>query len=196
MVEGQARWTVSGRAGSARLLGYENLARAGRYADALAVAPPGGRPDLSAVRRPGAAKRGAALLLEQEAGPVALFVRASWNDGRTETFAFTEIDRAASAGAVVPVPGPAARPALGGLAVEVGALSSDHARYLAAGGRGFQLGDGALRNAPETVAEAFYLVRVSAALEVTADAQAIWNPGMNADRGPAAVLGLRLHAHM
>lgn len=78
----------------------------------------------------------------------------------------------------------------------MGALSGGHARYLAAGGRGFQLGDGRLRDAPETLCEVYYLVRVAREVEVTADAQAIWNPGMNANRGPAAVLGLRVHLHL
>jgi hypothetical protein len=195
MLEGQLLWTVAGAAGSARLLGYVNHARAARYDDALAAAPPGTAPDLAPFRAAGATKRGVALLLEQEAGPAQVFVRGSWNDGATETFAFTEIDRAASAGATFGVPGVAGRRDAVGAAVEVGGLSPSHARYLAAGGTAFQLGDGALRQAAETIVEAFWLVRLAAAVELTLDAQAIWNPGMNADRGPAAVLGLRLHVH-
>jgi high affinity Mn2+ porin len=195
MLEGQLLWTVAGAEGSARLLGYLNHARAARYDDALASAPAGSPPDLAPLRRTGATKRGVALLLEQEAGPARVFVRGSWNDGATETFAFTEIDLAASAGAVVELPGVAGgRDALG-IAAAVGGISPAHARFLAAGGKGFQLGDGALRRAAETVLEAFWLVRLGRAAELTADAQAIWSPGMNADRGPAAVLGLRLHLH-
>jgi high affinity Mn2+ porin len=195
VVEGEVRWTLAGRGGSARLLGFANHARAARYDDALAGAPAGGAPDLGAFRRRGAVKIGAALLVQQEVGPAATYVRGSWNDGGTETFAFTEIDRAASAGAVVPVPGPPGRPAELGVAVEVGGLSGPHARYLAAGGRGFQLGDGRLRDRAETVVEAYYLVRVAREVEVAADFQEIWNPGMNGDRGPASIVALRVHLH-
>lgn len=196
MLEGQVVWAVAGAAGSARLLGYVNHARAARYDDALAAAPPGTAPDLAPLRAAGATKRGLAVLVEQEAGPAQAFLRASWNDGATETFAFTEIDRAASAGAVFGVPGLGGRRDAVGAAVAVGGLSPAHARYLAAGGKAFQLGDGALRQASETIVEAYWLVRVGPAVELTADAQGIWNPGMNADRGPAAVLGIRVHAHL
>jgi carbohydrate-selective porin OprB len=194
LAEAEVRWSLAGRPGSVRLLGFVNRARAGRYDDARAAAA-GGPPDLGAVRRRGAIKTGAALLVQQAVGPAAAFLRASLDDGATESFAFTEIDRAASAGALVPAPGPAGRRAQAGVALALGALSPAHARYLAAGGRGFQLGDGRLRDRPEIVAEAFYLVRVAAGLELAADVQELWNPGMNADRGPATVLGLRLHVH-
>jgi len=33
-------------------------------------------------------------------------------------------------------------------------------------------------------------------VELTADVQAFWNPGMNAARGPVLLAGLRLHAHI
>jgi hypothetical protein len=195
MVEGEVRWRAAGAEGGARLLGYLNHSRAARYDDALAAAAPGVLPELAPLRRDGATKRGVALLLQQAAGPAQLFLRGSWNDGVTETFAFTEIDLAASAGAIVDLPGVAGgRDALG-LATAAGGISPAHARYLAAGGRAFQLGDGALHRAAETIVEAFWLVRLGQCVELTADAQAIWNPGMNADRGPAAVLGLRLHVH-
>jgi hypothetical protein len=195
MVEGQVLWALDGKEGSLRLLGYFNHSRAARYSDALAAAPAGTAPDLAPYRRPGATKRGVGLLVEQETGPARIFVRASWNDGATETFAFTEIDRAASGGAEIPVPGLAGQRDSLGAAIAVGGLSPDHARFLAAGGHGFQLGDGALRQAAETIVEVYYLVRAPYGVELTADVQAIWNPGMNADRGPAAVFGLRVHAH-
>jgi hypothetical protein len=196
MLEGQVLWTLAGAGGDARLLGYVNHARAARYEDALAAAPAGTAPELAPFRRPGATKRGVGVLVEQEAGPAHLFVRGSWNDGATETFAFTDIDRAATVGALVDVPGLEGRKNAAGGAIEVGGISPPHARYFAAGGTAFQLGDGALRQAAETIVEAFYLHRVDRSVELTADVQVIWNPGMNADRGPASVFGLRLHAHL
>ncbi len=195
MVEGEVRWEALGGHGSAKLLAYWNHARMGRYEDALAAAA-GGPPDIRAVERPGALKYGAGLLVQQEVGRVSAFLRAGWDDGATETFAFTEIDRSLSAG--VEVAGEAwgrsgDRAAVG---VAASGLSGPHARYLAAGGRGFQLGDGALSYAWEVLAEAYYLVRLGPFLEATGDLQAIVNPGMNADRGPAVVAGVRLHAHL
>jgi high affinity Mn2+ porin len=75
-------------------------------------------------------------------------------------------------------------------------LSSSHAAYLAAGGVGFQLGDGALSYAWEVATEAQYTLRIIKWVELTADIQAFWNPGMNAARGPIILAGFRLHAHI
>lgn len=195
MVEGEVRYRVSGNPGAVKLLCYRNQAHMGSYDEALAAAPPGQPPDIGAVERTGAAKHGLGLLVDQTIGAAAAFLRLGWNDGRTETFAFTEIDRAVSAGAELPgaLWGRATDHA--GLGLAVSWLSGAHARYLQAGGKGFQLGDGALSHAPEVVAEAWYGVRVGPELELTADAQLLVDPGMNSDRGPAAVLGVRLHAH-
>ncbi len=195
MVEGEARYRVSGQRGAVKLLWYRNQAHMGSYDQALAAAAPGRPPDVGAVERTGAVKRGLGLLVDQDLGPAAAFLRASWNDGRTETFAFTEIDRAVSAGAELPGSLWGRPTDRAGLGAALGWLSPSHARYLEAGGRGFQLGDGALANAPELVAEAWYGVRLAPELDVAADLQLLVNPGMNADRGPAAVLGVRLHAH-
>jgi carbohydrate-selective porin OprB len=196
MVEGEIRYDALGNAGAVKLLGYANHARMGSFADALAATPPGAAPSVDAVTRPGATKVGAGVLLDQRIGPAAAFVRASWNDGRTEEFAFTQIERAVSAGAVIPTDGWGRRGDHVGVGVALNGLSPSHVRYLAAGGADFQLGDGGLRYAWETVAEAFYALHASDAVELTADAQAIGNPGMNADRGPAFAFGLRLHVHI
>jgi high affinity Mn2+ porin len=196
MIEGEWRWTTDVGPGSAKLLLYWNHANMGSYLDALATAPVGGVPDIHAVERPGTAKYGAGLLGQQQIGRVSAFARLGWDDGQTETFCFTEIDRSFSAGAEVagdlwgrPTDGAA-------LGIAVSALSDAHARYLAAGGTGFQLGDGALSYAWETVAEAYYLVGLNRYFEVTADLQGIFNPGMNSARGPTVVAGVRLHAHL
>jgi len=195
MVEGEARYQVSGNPGAVKLLYYRNRAHMGSYDEALAAAPPGQPPDIGAVERVGAVKQGFGLLVDQRMGPIAGFLRAGWNDGRTETFAFTEIDRSLSAGAELPGSLWGRETDHAGLGVAVNGLAGSHARYLESGGRGFQLGDGGLRYVPEVVGELWYGVRVSPDLELAADAQLLVNPGMNSDRGPAAVLGVRLHAH-
>ncbi len=196
VVEGEWRYQLLGNPGAVKLLWYWNHARMGRYADALAAAPPGQAPDITSVRTAGALKYGAGLLVDQRLGPAWTFLRASWNDGRTETFVFTEIDRAVSAGAEV-FGGGWGRPGDHlGIGVAAGGLAPDHARYLAAGGRGFQLGDGRLAYAWEVVGEAWYGFRASRLVEIALDVQGIVNPGMNSDRGPALALGARVHLHL
>jgi len=73
-------------------------------------------------------------------------------------------------------------------------ISSIHARYLAMGGVDGFVGDGHLRQAPESVFEAFYSVNVLNPLWLSADYQPLVHPGFNADRGPVHILGGRIHA--
>jgi high affinity Mn2+ porin len=198
VVEGEWRHRLLfARPGAVKLLGYLNQAHMGRYRDALAqAAANGGPPDVDAVRRIGAVKWGFGLLLDQEIPGGDAFFRAGWNDGATESFCFTEIDRTVSAGAEIAADF-AGRPADRiGLAFAANGLSAAHAQYLAAGGHGFQLGDGRLSYAWEIVAEAYWTFAFGASyFFVTPDVQVIANPGMNSDRGPGFVFGLRLHAH-
>lgn len=196
MIEGEVRYRALGQAGAVKLLAFRNHARMGSYADALAAAAPAQPPTLGPVERVGARKVGIGLLVDQHVGPAAAFLRASWNDGRAETFAFTEIDRAVSIGAEVPTRGWGRPDDHVGVGLAVNGLSPGHARYLEAGGQGFQLGDGRLHYAWEKVLEAYYGLRLSGGVELAADLQAIVDPGMNADRGPAVAFGLRLHAHL
>ena len=73
-------------------------------------------------------------------------------------------------------------------------LSTDHRAYLAAGGNGFILGDGALNYANEWVTEIFYKANLfSDGFYITPNYQFVFNPGFNKDRGPAHVIGLRAH---
>jgi carbohydrate-selective porin OprB len=144
-------------------------------------------------------KWGVALNLEQpltEEGDTGLFARLGWNDGRTETFAYTEADWTASLGARINGEPWGRRADDVGVAAAANGLSDPHADYLARGGVGFELGDGRLRYRPETVVELYYLVRPFERLPwiaLTADYQLIVDPGSNADRGPVSVVGVRLH---
>jgi carbohydrate-selective porin OprB len=82
-----------------------------------------------------------------------------------------------------------------GVAFARNTLSDDRRRYLEAGGISFFIGDGALNYKPEQILEAYYSVGVTKSLWFTLDVQHIRNPAYNADRGPAKVLAMRLHAH-
>ena len=71
-------------------------------------------------------------------------------------------------------------------------LSTPHKDYLAAGGMGILLGDGALNYALAQTLEIYYSIQVCKCIQVSPDFQFIQNPGYNSDRGPVEVYGLRL----
>jgi hypothetical protein len=180
-----------GRATNIRFLLYQNRANMGDYRQSIAEAGEG-VPDITATRRAGRSKLGFGVNADQQIRPnVRLFGRVGWNDGRNESFAYTEVDRTLQIGADV---GEAkARGGHAGLALAVNGLSRPHRDYLAHGGLGFLLGDGALRYGREEILEIYYTLRIAPGIFVSADVQHIEHPGYNADRGPVTVPGLRLH---
>jgi high affinity Mn2+ porin len=182
--------------GAARLLAWQNHARMGSYEAALETAAAStAPPDIVATRRSGRTKRGYGLNAQRSFGAWGAFLRAGWSDGRNESFAYTEIDRTASAG----VSHDAALLGRSDDVLVVGfvenGLSSLHRRYLEAGGIGFQIGDGRLDYGREQVLEANYNAQVTSGVSLAADFQRVWNPGYNRDRGPISVFGLRVHLH-
>lgn len=180
-----------------RTLVYDNHARMGSYAEALTrAAATNSTPDIVADDRPGRSKHGVGLNVEQpltDSGETGLFARVGWNDGRTEDFVFTEVDRHLSGG--LQVAGAHWNRAADrvGIAYVLHGLSSDHRAYLAAGGEGFLLGDGRLSYGPEGIFEAYYRGQIGPYVEVGPDVQWVHNPGYNRDRGPATVASLRLN---
>ena len=80
-----------------------------------------------------------------------------------------------------------------GTAFVANGISSDHRRYLALGGQGFILGDGALNYGLEKIFETYYTAHVWRGLSFAIDYQHVSNPGYNRDRGPASVVGFRVH---
>ena len=181
-----------------RFLAYQNHGQMGVYADALARAEATGTiPDIAADDQPDRVKYGLGLSAEQpiaDGGETGVFFRAGWNDGRTEDFCFTEVDRHLSAGLQATGARWRRREDRIGVALVRHGLSPDHARYLEAGGSGFLLGDGRLDYGHELIAELYYRLQVGRFLELSPDFQHVWNPGYNRDRGPATVLSLRLNA--
>ena len=180
-----------------RLLGYVNQARMGRYAVAIAkgqaqeVAP-----NIVADDAPGRTKYGWGINVEQplaDDGETGAFLRAGWNDGANESFAFTEVDRHVSAGVQVSGAHWMRRDDRFAVAVLEHGIVEVHQRYLAAGGVGFLLGDGQLNYGREQIVESFYRVQATAHLQVRPDLQVITNPGYNRDRGPAVVASLRVN---
>ena len=180
-----------------RLLAYRNIAAMGRYAKALAIAAAtGATPDIVANDRNGRRKHGWVLNAElplADGGASGLFARLAWNDGATESFAYTEADRALSVGAQLSgVHWRRAQDRIG-VALGLDGLSALHRAYLAAGGCGFMLCDGALDYGRERVIEAYYRLQLGRFLQISPDLQWIADPGYNRARGPARVAGLRAH---
>lgn len=187
-----------GQPGKVRLLAWRNQAKIASFKDALAWldSHPGADPQaILAVRNSEKTKYGAGINLEQAIGPdLGFFLRAMHADGRSETLAFTETDFSLSAGfALKGNAWSRANDTLGIGAYRDG-LSNDRRRYLEAGGISFFLGDGALRYRPEQLLEIYYSLNVWKSTYLTADYQRLWNPGYNADRGPANFAALRFHA--
>lgn len=188
--------TLAGRPGKLRVLAFRNRARMAAYTDALDLATRAGTtPDINAVRTADKDKTGAGVNIEQAlTQDLGFFGRASWADGRTETYAFTEIDRSLSGGFLLKGSAWRRGQDVLGVAYARNGLSAAHRDYLARGGLGFFIGDGRLTYRPETLVEAFYNVRATRRTWLTLDVQRIENPAYNADRGPALVMGARLHA--
>jgi high affinity Mn2+ porin len=185
-----------------RVLAYQNKAHMGDYEEALAIAAQTGRPpDLIATEVYGRRKTGFGANLEQplaDGGDTGLFARVGWNDGRTESYVFTEVDRLVSVGGELSGAHWARAGDRLGLAIAVNGQSAPHREYLAAGGAGFLLDDGRLNYATERIIECFYRLQLpefSSRLrwQLSPDLQFIRNPGFNHDRGPVSFIGLRLH---
>jgi len=201
-----------GQPGAIKLLGYRNHVFTGQFGDAIALfeanhadnaANCGTRynynstnasaPDLCYVRKPNV-KVGIGISLEQNiTDDLGLFFRGMYSDGQTEVDAFNSADRSASLGGILKGT-PWQRPFdIVGLGSGLSWISQIHAQYLAMGGVDGFVGDGALRQAAEGVAEIFYSLNLLRALWLTADYQHLWNPGFNADRGPVEIIGARVH---
>jgi high affinity Mn2+ porin len=193
--EGERRYQLFSHPGVLRLLGYANHYFGGSYAAALQLAAATHTtPDVTLTRRVGALKYGFGVNLEQEiAKHVGVFARLGWNDGKTESFEFTAIDRLATGG--VSVSGALWKRTEDTVASEFTAsgLSAVHALYLSRGGLDFLIGDGRLNYMPEYSWESYYNARIVKGFFAALDAQHIVNPAYNHDRGPVWAYSLRLH---
>jgi high affinity Mn2+ porin len=191
----ERRYDLGGQQGAVRLMLFRNAARMGSYREA--VDNPAYETDITLTEEYGRAKYGFGLNWEQALSANAgLFARLSWNDGHTETWAFTEIDRSLSVGTLASGKSWGRPKDRCGAALVVNGLSRDHADYLAAGGYGFIIGDGRLRYGLEAIGEAFYCVSIIRGIWLSADYQFVLNPAYNRDRGPVHVVGVRLHTEI
>lgn len=179
-----------------RLLSYINQAPMGNYDAALVEGQETGTtPSLLAVENPRNTKYGFGLNFEQplaDGGDTGIFGRLGWNDGHNETYAYTEVDRNVSLGVQVSGVRWGRKEDCVGLAYGVNGISSQHEAYLAAGGLGILLGDGALNYGLEQTLETYYRIQLLRHIQLSPDFQFIQNPAYNRDRGPVEVYGVRL----
>ncbi len=193
--EEERRYSLGSHPGAIRVLEYMNRTDSGNYAAALRLAAQTGTtPDINAVRRVGTLKYGTGVNIEQEISrDLGVFVRLGWNDGETQSFAFTAIDRLASGGVSVKGTRWKRKEDVAATSFTAGGLSGVHALYLARGGLDFLIGDGRLNYAPEYVWESYYSARVFPGTFASFDVQHVVNPAYNQDRGPIWIYGVRLH---
>ncbi len=189
VLEGEKPYSIYSHPGKVRILGFVNHAHMGLYKDAI------NDPNVDITQsRKYRYKYGAGINVEQEiTKDLGAFMRLGWNDGKTETWAFTEIERTASLGLSLKGTSWSRGDDTVGLAEAVNGLSRNHRKYLEAGGIGFIVGDGRLDYDYEKITEFYYDYHIAKGLSLTFDYQLIVDPGYNADRGPVSVFSGRLH---
>ncbi|HVH89124.1 MAG TPA: carbohydrate porin [Terriglobales bacterium] len=188
---------IRGRKTTIRPLAYLNHANMGSYREAINAFRSGmdSAPDVIAHRHQGTLKQGFGVNLEQELPlSLRLYFRIGWNEGKHESFAYTEVNNTFAAGADISGERWTRRFDRVGIAGVTNGLSRDHREYLALGGLGFLLGDGTLNYGREKILESYYNLHVWRGAYVAALLQYITDPGYNRDRGPVIVPGIRLHA--
>lgn len=192
-IELERRHQIGEQPGVVKAFGFRNAATMASFNEALDAAGPAGVPTLDNVRRL-QTKVGWGVSFEQSlTSDLRVLARGGTHDGKTESYAFTEIDR--SLFVAGSLKGTAWRRPQDhiGVAIARNGLSRDHRNYLAAGGTGFFLGDGRLTYGTEQIIEAYYSWTPLKGLSLTLDGQHIRNPGYNRDRGPVNIASVRMH---
>jgi len=182
--------------GVVRLLAFVNHANMGTYRQAIHQFLDGETPIPDITNHPlqTKIKYGFGVNFEQPLNNwIAVFGRWGWNEGKHESFAYTEVDQTDQVG----LGGNGARWGRKydrvGLVFVSNGISRDHQEYLALGGLGFLLGDGHLNYGRENILEAYYTLHLWKGLYPAIGVQHINNPGYNRDRGPVVVPTGRIH---
>lgn len=187
----ERRYSLRGHAGTLRPLAYDQRAHMGSYQDT--IDNPSLEEDiyLTAAYR---YKYGFGINMDQEiTKDLGAFMRLGWSDGKNQTYEFTDVDRTATLG--LDLKGTRWRRPNDdvGLAQVVNGISAVHKEYLAAGGLGILVGDGALDYRTERITESYYNWKMAKHYHLTFDYQFVQNPGYNHVRGPIDIFALRLH---
>ena len=189
------RGFIPKKPGVIRLLAYTSSANMGIYRDQVVRAGAADTtPDITDHPWHIMRKYGFGVNLEQNLSHyLTAFARFGWNDGRTESFAYTEVEQTFAE----VMGGNGAwwhrKQDRAGVAFVSNAIKKDHQNYLNAGGLGFLLGDGHLNYGRENIVETYYTVHVWRGIYLAPGLQHIANPGYNRDRGPVLVPSFRAH---
>jgi high affinity Mn2+ porin len=196
-VEIQKDYQFHALPGIARLLFYYNTSKAPSYQTVINEDENGTDTSLNVVTgtQYGGIKYGMGLSVQQAVtSRLDGLLRVGWNDGKTATWAFTEIDNTASIGFRYFGIGKGRTADNIGLAFVSNGISSVHQKFLSIGGYGFIIGDGKLPHYKrENIIELFYKVKLFEHLYATLDYQFVANPAYNHDRGPVSLLAARVH---
>jgi high affinity Mn2+ porin len=180
-----------------RVLSYINHANMGEYMQQInewLANPTTSVPEITNHPLQTTIKYGFGVNVEQPiTNWLGLFGRWGWNEGKHESYAYTEADQTWQFG----LGGNGGRWGRTadrmGLVFVSNGISHDHALYLGYGGLGFLLGDGRLNYGRENIVESYYTLHLWRGIYPSFDLQYVENPGYNRDRGPVIVPSLRLH---
>lgn len=199
-LELEKSYTIGKQPGTVRLLGFFNTSQAVAYRRAIDAAKQGDSSYLPVftgdadLQHYGGSKWGWGVNVNQNISDrLGAFFRASWNDGKTATWAFTEIDKSISGGLHIDGKLWKRDNDHVGVAMVVNGISKDHRDFLRAGLHGFIIGDGQLNYGSEGIAELYYAAELFKHIIFTADYQFVNNPAYNKDRGPVHVFAIRGH---
>ena len=187
---------IANRQGAIRVLTFVNHADMGIYRIAIQNFLDGqtSKPEITAHPLQTTTKYGFGVNFEQALTDwMGIFGRWGWNEGQHESFAYTEVDQTVQIGVGAKGKRWARTADRVGAAFVSNGISREHQEYLALGGLGFLLGDGALSYARENIMESYYTAHLWRGVFASLDLQHINNPGYNRARGPVLVPALRLH---
>jgi len=200
-LEFSTNYKVLGSPGTIRITGFRNSSRAPRYdiaTQALLKRDSSYLFIISSQRTgtvTGGLKYGLGLNIEQKiSNTIGAFMRMGWNDGKTASWEFTDIDNNIQLGLNLAGNIWGRKEDAFGIAQANNGISKDHQNYLAAGGYSYIIGDGHLNYGREQIFETYYRAKLNPFIFLSADYQLIWNPGYNQDRkGPISIPAARIH---
>ena len=196
-LELEKNFRLKGKKGIVRLLVFRNLSRAVNYQTAIRNLLNRTDTTMNVDSRTsyGGIKYGFGLNAEQQLSDnTTAFIRTSWNDGKSATWAFTEIDQTVSGGLNIKGKKWKRPNDIVGIAGIVNNISKDHWDFLNYGGYGFMLGDGQLPHyGSELITEIYYSAQIAKTFWISGDYQYVQNPAYNRDRGPVNVWAIRAH---
>jgi high affinity Mn2+ porin len=192
VIEFEKKFNVNNRDGAVRILFFQNRARMGNYNET--INNPFYNMDITKTRAEGRTKTGFAINTEYPLSEkLGTFLKLSWNDGKNETWMFTEVDQSLALGFIINKFSWLLDNNESGIALNINGISDEHKNFLSQGGYGFIIGDGKLNYGLESIIEFYFKMTLFDKLFLTPDYQFVLNPAYNIDRGPVHIFSIRVH---